>query len=575
MKRLVVAFFIILLLIALSSLPVLAVLQTTVTAEALGQANLRATTDVSSTMVGQIVSGTRYPVIGRSEFYPWYLLGDTETQQPLGWVFAELVSIQGDVNQVPFSTVVIEETAAPAATPTSQENLSPDTTTAISEPQLVGVAIAVTPSVTPTLAGSVIGTVVGEINIRFGPGVEYPRIGVGKVGDQFRITAWHTQLPWLQIHYEAAPNGFGWVQADLLEIRGDIYILPSISQTTFDLPTLTATPPVIQQSNLLGGTPVALSLEFQALGNTIWQMMLDAGFDPQTSRQGALFLMDLQTQEAITFGNRIAFSGMSINKIAILAATYEKLTTPPDVGEAMDIANMMVCSENTASNKLLSNLGEGDEYRGAQVVSNFLTQLGLNDTFMVAPFLIPGVSTPQPAPIPTTSVDQRSAQPDPYNQLTVDELGWLLNSIYQCAYNNDGPLMTLFPGMYDQRECRQMVDVMSSNNLSEPLLMSAGVPPEIRVAHKHGWTEDTHGNAGIVFTPGGNYVLVVVLHNPVWLDFGESFPLITEISRTIYNYYNPDTPMETPREPNIVEVADCQLLGNPIIEELISFEVPD
>jgi uncharacterized protein YraI len=574
-KRWLMVLFTVGVVMLLAAIPALALLQeTTATAEALGQANLRSTTDVNAPLVGQITSGTAYPIIGRSELYPWYLLGDDDSGQPIGWVYAELVSVRGDVNLVPFSTTVVDENAAATPAPSVSPAANSTAAQATAEPGLVGVAVPLEPSATPTLSGNVIGTVVGEINIRFGPGTEYPRIGVGKIGEQFQISAWHTQLPWIQIRYDAAPNGFGWVQMDLLEVKGDIFTLPSISQTIFDLPTLTPTPPVVQSSALFG-TPAALSPQFQTLGESIWNMMLTAKFDPLTSRQGALFLMDLQTGETITFGNRIAFSGMSITKIAILAATYEQMDTPPDVEEAMDIANMMVCSENTASNQLLSNLGEGDEYRGAQAVTRFLNQLGLQDTYMTAPFIIPGVSTPQPAPIPTTGVDQRSAQPDPYNQMTVDQLGLLLNGIYQCAYNNSGPLLSAFPGRFDQRECRQMLDVMSSNNLSEPLLMSAGVPPEIRVAHKHGWTPDTHGNAGIVFTPGGNYVLVVALHNPTWLDFGESFPLITEISRTIYNYYNPDTPMGTPREPNIIEVAECQLLGNPIIEELISLEMPD
>ena len=78
-----------------------------VSAEAVGQANLRAAADVNSTVIGQIVSGTRYPVIGRSEFYPWLLLADPATQQPLGWVFDELLNVQGNANSVPVSDLVL------------------------------------------------------------------------------------------------------------------------------------------------------------------------------------------------------------------------------------------------------------------------------------------------------------------------------------------------------------------------------------------------------------------------------------------------------------------------------------
>ncbi|MBN8639385.1 MAG: hypothetical protein J0M07_28970, partial [Anaerolineae bacterium] len=44
--------------------------QTGATAEAIQQANLRAATDVNADLLGQITAGTRYPIVGRSQFYP-------------------------------------------------------------------------------------------------------------------------------------------------------------------------------------------------------------------------------------------------------------------------------------------------------------------------------------------------------------------------------------------------------------------------------------------------------------------------------------------------------------------------
>jgi hypothetical protein len=539
---------------------------TGVSAEAQVRANLRATADVNSALLGEIVYGTRYSVIGRSEFYPWLLLANPTNQQPLGWVFQDLVTIYGNVNVVPVSSLTVSSSQP---TPT----FAPPSTLAATETfQLVGVALptaTLAPATVPPSSG-VTGLVTGEINIRFGPGIDYPRIGVARAGETYEITARHTQLPWVQIRYPSAPNGFGWVANDLMEIQGDIYSVPAISQLNFDLPTLTPTPPAVLASTLFETTPVPISPQFQSLGDQLWGMMLQANFAPETSRLAALFLMNLKTGEAITFGNEIAFSGMSLNKIAILADLYSNLNTPPNTELAVDIANMMVCSENSASNALLSYMGNGNAYQGAAAVTNFMQKLGLGNTYIIAPFLVDPNATPEAVRAPTTNADQVRAQPDYSNQMTVDDLGWLLSGMYQCAANGSGPLMAAMPDAYTQGECRQMLDVMSDNNLSEPLLMSAGVPADTRVAHKHGWTADTHGNAGIVFSPGGDYVLVVALHNPTWLDFSESFPLITEISRTVYNYFNPTAPAETDREPNIVNVEDCNIAGTPIIDELTS-----
>ncbi|NWG17060.1 MAG: serine hydrolase [Chloroflexi bacterium] len=525
-----------------------------VEAEAIGQANLRATADVNSALVGQIQSGTRYPVIGRSEFFPWLLLADPATNQPLGWVFRDLVNVYGELTLVPFSAL---ETGAPAASPTPT----------LSAAAPVSATLA-PPTTTPGAQTGITGRVIGEINIRYGPGVDYPRIGVARVGDSFEITGWHTQLPWLQIRYPAAPNGFGWVAKDLLEIQGDVFTLPPISQTRFDLPTLTPTQPVVQASTILNETPVAISPAFRALGDQLWAMMQQAGFEPETSRLGALFLLDLQTGEAITFGNQIAFSGMSLNKIAILAELYGVLNQPPDLAQANTIASAMICSENTSTNDMLNIIGGGDAYAGAQAVTRFLQDLELSNTFLVAPFVIDPNNIPTPpAPVvaPVTSADQNITQPDVWNQATVDNLGWLLGSLYTCAYNESGPLLEKFPGAYTPLECRQMIQAMSNNKIGA--LIEAGVPPGTRVAHKHGWIADTHGDAGIVFTPGGNFALVAILHNPTWLDFSESFPLIAEITRTVYNYYNPTAPLEQIRQETVPE---CDLFGNPLIDELMS-----
>ena len=546
------------------TLPVLA--QPAVTAEAIGQANLRATTDVASDRVGEITSGTRYPVLGRSEFFPWVLIGDPATSQPLGWVFVELVTIQGNLNSLTFSTLVVELDAVPTATPFAPTAAEPSPTQG-----LVGVVIPATPTLQPTadLSNVISGQLNGEVNIRFGPGVEYDRLGIGQAGDQFEITGWHTQLPWLQVRYEASPNGYAWIAQDLLDVQGDVTNLPSLSQLVFNLPTLTPTPPVLETSAILGGTPVPLSPEFARLGSEVWDIVLENGFDPVTSRFGALFLMDLQTGEAMGFGTEYAFSGTSIQKISILNRLYGMLNSPPDVSTAIDIANTMICSENVATNDLLRLIGNGNVWSGAAEVTRFERELGLKNTFITAPFKIAN-QTPEPpitAPeFPQTEADQTRTNIDISNQMTVDEMGQLLGSVYQCAYQDKGPLLERFGDQYEPRECRQMLHVMSNNTVDA--LLKAGVPEDTRVAHKHGWIDDTHGNAAVFFTPGGDYVIVMMLYQPTWLNFQESLPTIAEVSRHVYNYYNPDAPMDAIRDGFIPEAGSCNFAGSPLINDL-------
>lgn len=537
------------------------------TAEAVGQANLRAAPDVTADLVGEISAGARYPVIGRSEFFPWVLLGDPATLQPFGWVFRDLVTITGDLNLVPISSVEVGAATVPTQSPGA--TATPGGGTVPTNPNVTPGAAAGGgntgnadgPTLTPTLANfAVTGAISGEVNIRYGPGVDYAIVGRAFAGDQLEITAYHTQLPWVQVRHADSPSGYAWIAVDLLEITGDLYSLPAISQTNFDLPTLTPTPSVLQSSNPLGEA-VNISPAFAALGERIWNQVLEAEFVPESRKFGALYIQNLQTGEAVTFGSEFAFSGTSITKIAILVEFFGVLNSTPNLNEAIDVANTMICSENVATNRLLGVIGGGDQILGAENVTLFLQQLGIQRTFLTAPFDtrqspdIQPTAPPRAVRAPDTDADQMKANPNPTNQLTVEEMGWLLSSVYQCAYNESGPLIDQFEGQFTPQECRKIMHVMSNNTVDA--LLKAGVPADIRVAHKHGWITDTHGNAAVFFTPGGDYVITMMLFEPNFLQFTESLPVIANASREVYNFFNPDAPLAAVREGYIPTTEEC------------------
>lgn len=534
-----------------------------VVAEAVIQANLRAGSDITTDVVGEIMAGTRYPIIGRNQFAvsTWYLLGDPATSQPIGWVYFELVNVTGDINSVAFSSLNVTSPPTPTPTPTLAASLA---ATDAQTPLATASGEATTPSTfTPTPEFSVLGLVSGEVNVRYGPGPNFDRLGVVQAGDQLRIVGYHTQFPWVQIAFDGAPEGVGWIAENLLEIQGDKFSTRAITRTDFTTqPTLTPTPAIIQSDSV--------SAPFAALGNALWNTVLQGRFDPATSRFGALYLRDLRTGEELTFGNEFAFSGTSINKVAILVELFDILNgdVPPQI--AIDIANTMICSENVATNRLLEVIGSGDEYIGAENVTQRLTQLGLQRTFLTAPYEIPG-ATPKPPsrPVryPDTDIDQTKANPNLTNQMTVDDLGTLLTSVYECAVNESGPLLTS-PSNYTPQECRKMLHVMANNNVDA--LLKAGVPASVPVAHKHGWVDDTHGNAAIFFTPGGDYIIVMMLHQPEWLIYDESLPVIAEVSRMVYNYYNPNAPQPEIRAGIIPEAPDCNYGGSPLVTDLMS-----
>jgi hypothetical protein len=146
----------------------------------------------------------------------------------------------------------------------------------------------------------------------------------------------------------------------------------------------------------------------------------------------------------------------------------------------------------------------------------------------------------------STPADERTdlnTKPDPYNHTTVSDMGMLLTDLYQCAEFGGGALMAVFPEDITQAECNAMIDTLTRNYT--PFLLAAGVPDGTRIAHKHGWVSDfysgaitTIGDAGIVYTPSGNYVLVTFFSHPTQLVWDPMSKLMSDLSEAVYNYYN-------------------------------------
>src|SRR5690606_13154261 len=141
--------------------------------------------------------------------------------------------------------------------------------------------------------------------------------------------------------------------------------------------------------------------------------------------------------------------------------------------------------------------------------------------------------------------NQRSdvnTDPDPYNQTTPTDMGMLLADIYQCASEGGGTLRAVFPDQITQAECQDMLDILSQNRIG--ILLEAGVPEGTRVAHKHGWVTNPNtqvinvmSDAGIIFTPSGDYVLVITFYQPVQLIFDPIAAIFSDLSEEVYNYY--------------------------------------
>ncbi len=264
--------------------------------------------------------------------------------------------------------------------------------------------------------------------------------------------------------------------------------------------------------------------------------------------QVEIYLIDLQTgnemQVAYQSGEQlipeIAFSADSTIKIPVMVESYRRLSEPISSEFATLIEDMIVLSDNTAPDKLMSTLMSVT--LGPLEVTKTMKALGLRNTFL-AGMLYTGAPLLQRFATPANSRTDVFTDPDPYNQTTPVDIGLLINDIYECAQTGGGSFAAVFPGEITQNECKSMITYLTRNHIG--VLIEAGVPEGTKVAHKHGWAVDpvdglmhAVGDAALVYTPGGNYILTIFIHNDAQIVWDAANKMFADLSSAVYNYFN-------------------------------------
>ena len=259
----------------------------------------------------------------------------------------------------------------------------------------------------------------------------------------------------------------------------------------------------------------------------------------------SVFILDLQTGEEVRINSDVAVSALSILKIAIFVEAYRVLDNPPTEFEQELFVSTATASSNHSANLLLHLIaGEDNTYEGAAVLTDEMHRMGMINSFMAIPYdaaVVP--SRPSTYATPANQSPTIDTRPDPSMQTTAEDIGSLLAMIYYCA-KGEGGLLAVYPGEITQEECQAIVDLMIQN--VEGNLIRFGVPDDVPVSHKHGWSFNEHGDAGIVYTPGGDFVIYTLVAQPEsdWLSSEYSFPFLWEMARAAYNYFNPEHPFK-------------------------------
>jgi beta-lactamase class A len=279
----------------------------------------------------------------------------------------------------------------------------------------------------------------------------------------------------------------------------------------------------------------------------------------------SVFILDLETGEEVNINSDVAFSAASTVKMGILIDYFRSLLFAPSADEAFLMAQSVLCSNNSSSNLIMQIIGRDDIFRGIASVTNTMQTIGARNTFITAPFYlgVPGQqlgSIPAPSTRPNANFNTGA---DPFNQTTTEDLGTMLSMVYDCARYGSGLMTVYTDGEFTQSECQQILNLMSANDLER--LLQGGLPPDARIAHKNGWLENVHGDAGIVFPPNGNdYIIAVyVWENAQFFSYTRAWPLIEGISRAAWNYFNVEAPLVSPRTDLPDQAVACDAFSPP------------
>jgi beta-lactamase class A len=263
-----------------------------------------------------------------------------------------------------------------------------------------------------------------------------------------------------------------------------------------------------------------------------------------------LYMKDLQTNQTIHFAYQadaaatmdpnMPFSALSTLKIPVMVSAFRRLGEDVSPGVMTLMAEMIDKSDNDSTDLLAQTVI--DKNLAPILVTDDMKSIGLVNTFW-AGFFYQGAALLRIYETPANMRPDVITDPELYDQATPADLGMLLEDIYLCAQTGGGALAAVFPGEITQSECQQMVSLLAANRIG--VLIEAGVPSDAQVAHKHGWAVDvtdgvihTMADAALVYSPGGDYVLVIFLYDPVQVVFDPVNVMIAQLSQAIYNYFN-------------------------------------
>jgi beta-lactamase family protein len=233
----------------------------------------------------------------------------------------------------------------------------------------------------------------------------------------------------------------------------------------------------------------------------------------------SVFVQDLRSGRGAAWNARARHQAASTLKLGIAVEVLRVLRGKPKPGTRLAnlFRSMLVYSSNKAANELEVWLG-GSTYAGAGHVTATLRALHLDDSNMYGGYIL-GTASTRPIPLRVES------QP-PYFTFGKYTTAWdlaRLHRFFHRAAAGRGPLLDL-PGHFTASDARYLLYTLAHVRDRGKLGRYIGARAGVSVLHKAGWIIHARHDSGLVFWPGGAFVVTVMTWN--WNKAGSSSDIL-------------------------------------------------
>ena len=219
--------------------------------------------------------------------------------------------------------------------------------------------------------------------------------------------------------------------------------------------------------------------------------------------QWSAYVKNLNTGEFFTINDRQIYPA-SIIKLFALGACYQQIHDGiiKEDDYYTYIYSMAVMSNNVAFNKIIWTIGR-----------DYLTKWCHENGY---------ANTSQYHGLSPADNAEGLATSDKPNETCASDVGRMLESIYR--------------GECVSKEASQkMLKLLEQQHWVNKI--PSGLPPNTHFANKTGDTADYSHDGAIVYSPGADYIIVIMSENPM-VSFQQDHRFI-EISKMVYEYFNP------------------------------------